>query len=84
MDEVYPWLNLGLKYDVITKWDQLAEAFLLRHALIHGDQGTTGLEYAEPRIEEFLQATRQVSDMAKQHGYDLCKPIRRRLKPRST
>jgi len=81
--EVSPFWGLELKGDVIEDWDSLAKAFQLRHDLIHGDTGTTGQDYAEVQVEALLAATERVHKAAFDRGYDLEKPLRRRLRPRA-
>ncbi len=63
-------------------WKSLKKAFQLRHDLIHGDTGTTGLQYATRCVETLLRATQAVHNFASTQGYDLTKPIRKRLKTR--
>jgi hypothetical protein len=80
--EVLPRLQKKLKGDVITDWDELKRAFQLRHDLIHGDTGNCGVEYARKRVDALLAASAAVDRTAREQKYDLCRPIRRRLKDR--
>jgi len=42
---------------VIPGWADLKESYKLRHELVHGNKGTTGLGYARKRVEAFLSAS---------------------------
>jgi hypothetical protein len=53
---------------LIEDWNLLREAYNLRHLLIHGDQGTTGLDYAADRVERILNASKQVFEFAQSRG----------------
>jgi hypothetical protein len=81
--EVKPRLGVDLEEGVVTDWQGLKKAFQLRHDLIHGDTGTTGLGYARRRVEVILGAIRVVHEFAKASGYDLIQPLKRRIKPRT-
>jgi hypothetical protein len=67
---------------VIGDWAMLVDAYTLRHQLIHGAQGTTGLAYAAPRVERVLDASRKTFEFAKNHGVDLCARLPVRLRPK--
>lgn len=54
--------------DVIGGWQELADAFDLRHQIIHGVQGTSGLRYASPRVQRILLASVRVAEYAADNG----------------
>lgn len=81
-EEVKPRVGKSLCHDVIKKWSVLRDAFQLRHALIHGDRGSTSVTYSTPRIEIILDATLQVHDFAKLKRCNLCTKIKARYKRR--
>jgi hypothetical protein len=60
----------------------LRVAFQLRHDLIHGDKGTTGIGYARKQVERLLEATAKVTAFAEEHGVDLHMRLKRRIKAR--
>jgi uncharacterized protein YehS (DUF1456 family) len=68
--------------DVIKNWDGFKKSFKLRHLLIHGVQGTVGLEYGEKRVTAILDATRDLVEFAKKHNLDVFKnlPVRRKAR----
>lgn len=68
--EVKPLVGLGLP-DIIKQkqWDFFStKAYPLRHRLIHGVSGTTGLEYAKIRVDSILNASRAVAEFASSKG----------------
>lgn len=77
--EVKPRFEKGLP-EVIADWDGFKEAFGLRHRLVHGVAGTTGLNYAATRVETVLQASADVAAFAAANAIDLFArlPVRRR------
>jgi hypothetical protein len=42
---------------IIPKWDEVKKAYTLRNELVHGNKGTTGLGYAQNRVEALLDAS---------------------------
>jgi hypothetical protein len=64
---------------LIGDWNGLKNAYELRHKIIHGTQGTTGLAYAAPRVERILGASKKICEFAQQNGRDLFDrlPVRR-------
>jgi len=42
---------------IITGWAELRTSYMLRHELVHGNKGTTGLGYARNRVEALLDAS---------------------------
>lgn len=77
--EVKERFGLGLP-EVITDWDGFKESFGLRHRLVHGVAGTTGLNYATTRVETVLQASADLAAFAAANGIDLFArlPVRKR------
>jgi hypothetical protein len=62
---------------VIGEWQELLDAFDLRHRLIHGAQGGAGVAYAGRRVERMLAASEAIATVAKEHGANLYKRLRR-------
>ncbi len=83
-DEVYPWWPTELKGGVVKDWGALEKAFTLRHELIHGDTGTTGVHYGEAQVDALIAATRAVHNFALAEKYDLVKRLKTRRKPRQS
>jgi hypothetical protein len=66
---------------VIKDWERLKKkAVELRNVLIHGKSLATTSEYAELRVEAFLEASRKIEEFAMGRGVDL----HERLPVRST
>lgn len=81
--EVEPSYQRVLTGDVVPDWASLEKAFHLRHDLIHGDTGTAGLKYSTRCVETLIQATQAVHKFASEQGFDLTKPIKKRLKAKA-
>lgn len=62
--EVYPCRGKTLP-QVVERWNDLREAFKLRHTLVHGVNGTTTKEYASERVEIILASSEQVYQFIK-------------------
>jgi hypothetical protein len=82
--EVKPRLKTSLP-NVIRNWSGpkgIQGAYTLRHKLIHGEQGSTGLEYARTRVNALLSASDDVDCFCMSHGCDIFKklPIRRKAR----
>jgi hypothetical protein len=66
-DEVEGRLETSLQ-ELIPNWDQFVnKAYPLRHQLIHGARGSTGVKYAGSVVETFLAASKALADFADQH-----------------
>jgi hypothetical protein len=66
---------------LIPEWDNFVDnTYKLRHKLIHGAITNTTTEYARPRVEEILRATKSVVDFAGCNGVNLYSrlPVRRK------
>lgn len=77
--------HIGVKLpNIIGKWGQLSDpkkgAYDLRNKLIHGVQGTTGLDYGRSRVEALLNAAEDVDRFCRRKNVDLYKrlPVRKR------
>ena len=80
--EVTPRLRIGLPA-VVPDWNQLkTKAFVLRHKLIHGVQGNTGINFAGRVVEQILAASSAVAKFAEANGAPVYGINIRRLKPR--
>ncbi len=68
--------------EVISNWDDFKSAFDLRHQLVHGIAGTTGVQYAEQRMLTILQASREIAEFGYLQQIDLFSrlPVRKRKK----
>jgi hypothetical protein len=75
---VKPRHGASLDHDVISSMDALKKAFVHRNAIVHGQQGTTGVKYAAQRVDVMLTATRAVHDYALSKGVRLDAPLKRR------
>ena len=78
-DEVTPRFGKSLP-EVIAAWDSFNKAFELRHRLVHGVAGTTGLSYAKERVDTVLQASTDVAAFGAANAVDLFArlPVRKR------
>ena len=77
--EVKKRMGVGLP-ELIADWAALKEAFLLRHRLIHGTIGSTGMAYAERRIATMLEASQAVGNWASDNHINLFEklPVRKK------
>tara|TARA_R110001599_G_scaffold127379_8_gene300760 strand:- start:27801 stop:28271 length:471 start_codon:yes stop_codon:yes gene_type:complete len=68
--------------EVVSNWEEFKTAFELRHRLVHGVAGTTGVQFAERRVSTVLDASREVADFGLSQSIDLFGrlPIRKRKK----
>jgi hypothetical protein len=65
---------------LIADWDNFVDkTYKLRHNLVHGEIPNTTREYATPRVEEILRATKSIIDFADRNGIDIYMrlPVRR-------
>lgn len=77
--EVLPRQGKPLE-DLIDQWVIFVDVtYQLRHKLVHGAIGSTSRDYAKPRVDEILAATKGVVDFSVSCGVDLYKrlPVRR-------
>jgi hypothetical protein len=74
--------SIPLLTQVIKKWPDFRNAFVLRHRLIHG-RGTCSRSMALQPIELMLSAVNDLHEFASSRGDDLHErvPIRRKRKP---
>jgi hypothetical protein len=80
--EVGRFKGVGLA-SVVPNWRFFKEkAFPLRHKIVHGEQGSTGREFATERVEAMLMASSSIAEFALQHSLNLYQrlPVRRRVK----
>jgi hypothetical protein len=69
--EVQPRLGMHLPH-VVKNWSFLkAEAFALRHQVVHGLRGMPSTRKTEERVEAFLEASRAIADFAIAHNEPL-------------
>jgi hypothetical protein len=47
---------------IISGWAELRSSYTLRHELVHGNKGTTGLGYARKRVNAFLVASEDLNE----------------------
>jgi len=77
--EVLPRQGRSLE-SLIDQWDAFVDVtYQLRHKLVHGAIANTSRDFAKPRVDEILAATKCVVDFSASCGVDLYKrlPIRR-------
>jgi hypothetical protein len=83
-DEVQsrPKLRKELKC-IVTNWDVFFnKAYPLRHKLVHGAQGTTGVGYATKAVEAFLAASKEITMFALDNHEPIYGRCIRRINPR--
>ena len=59
---------------MISNWNEITEkngAYDLRNVLVHGVQGTTGLNYAATRVEQLLDASNDLIKFCNSHNFDI-------------
>ncbi len=63
--------------ELIQNWKYFKEdAFPLRHRLVHGVTGTTGVDYAKKRVLSMLDASEALVVFAKSNGIDIFKKLK--------
>jgi len=61
---------------LIKDWDNFVDVtYQLRHRLVHGAATNTSRDYAKPRVEEMLSATKTVVNHCASFGVDLYKRL---------
>ena len=56
--------------DVVGSWDSLIDAYQLRHDIVHGRQGTSGVRYVTKRVDCMLAASKAIADYGRTRGAD--------------
>ena len=64
--------------DVVPDWEALKKAYQLRHDIIHGRQGSSGLGYVTIRVSCILAASEAVAGYGRELGADPYKRLRKR------
>ena len=67
---------------ILPNWSELRTSYNLRHELVHGNKGTTGLGYAKKQTEAFLTASETLNDYVISKGAAIYGKKIRRVKPR--
>jgi len=64
---------------LIPEWDAFKDAFKLRHKIVHGVQGSTGIEYGKDKCQLIMNATKAIIDFATVNDINLYNrlPVRR-------
>lgn len=78
-EEIVPRFGQPLEL-LINDWDRFVDVtYQLRHKLVHGAVSSTSRNYAKPRVEDILNATKAIVDFSALCGVDLYQrlPIRR-------
>ncbi len=61
---------------LIPQWDSLISAYRLRNVIVHGVQGSAGLNFATNKIQYVIDATDSILDFCSLNGVDLYKNLR--------
>lgn len=79
--EVKKRFDQGLA-EVVSDWETFKTSFDLRHRLVHGVTGTTGIDYARTRVEAIMRGSADVAAYARRQSVDLFGrlPVRRKNK----
>ena len=64
---------------VVGDWNELRSAYQIRHDIVHGRQGSSGVNYAATRVNRILAASKAVADYGRQCGADPYRRIRRAI-----
>ncbi len=62
--------------EVVADWGALGDAFQLRHDIVHGRKGSSGLDYVIKQVDCILAASAAVAE----HGNDIGAPPYKRLR----
>jgi glutamine synthetase type III len=64
--------------NIVENWAHLLDYYQIRHDIVHGKVGSTGLKYASVRVEAMLQAAKAVAETGKTHKADPYKRLAKR------
>jgi hypothetical protein len=64
--------------DVVPDWEALKQAYQLRHDIVHGKQGSSGLRYVTARVSCILLAAEAVATYGRELGADPYKRLQKR------
>jgi hypothetical protein len=54
--------------NIVGNWGDLVENYQIRHDIVHGRKGSTGLRYVTIRVESFLAASKAIADFGIDYG----------------
>jgi hypothetical protein len=75
--EVKPRCKLNLAGDTVANWHEFKRAYDFRHRLIHGSTVRLSPDFASGVARSILQASYSIDQLARRHGVDLDRTIRR-------
>jgi hypothetical protein len=75
---VFKGVNAKNLQDVVGNWEALKEAYQLRHDIVHGKQGSSGVAYVTTRVSCILAASEAVATYGRELGADPYKRLRKR------
>jgi hypothetical protein len=65
--------------DVVGEWQELKVAYQARNDIVHGRQGSTGLEFANSRVERILGASKSIAKYGSENGADPYHRLKKRV-----
>ncbi|MEI6486227.1 MAG: hypothetical protein WCO11_08160 [Sphingomonadales bacterium] len=76
--EFFPSDKHAAMDEIPSDWKELVSAYHLRHDIVHGRQGTVGVEYARSRVEIMISASIALTEYGRKMGFDPFRRLRKR------
>lgn len=64
--------------DVVGEWAELKAAYQSRNDIVHGRQGSTGVQFATSRVQRILDASKSIAKYGSERGADPYRRLKRR------
>jgi len=65
--------------EVVVEWPELKAAYQARNDIVHGRQGTAGLEFVSSRVERILTASKLIAKYGSENGADPYHRLKKRV-----
>lgn len=65
--------------DVVGEWQKLKDAYQVRNDIVHGRQGSAGVNFISPRVERILAASRSIAKYGSENGADPYRRLKKRV-----
>ena len=65
--------------EVVGEWKELKDAYQARHDIVHGMQGSIGMDFASPRVRRILAASEAIAKYGSENGADPYQRLKKRI-----
>lgn len=65
--------------EVVVEWQELKDAYRARSDIVHGRQGTAGLEFISSRVDRILNASKLIAKYGSENGADPYHRLKKRV-----